>query len=310
LGSIYQKDPVTGKLTQVKAEEPLKDVIDPKTGLPTNVRASAAEGKQPFNQSVYGAASISDQTKDLAYQFAKNNGGKLPPDMNFRSDSAKAAMADYIAKRAAAEGETSVSMVARGQAQQAAQSVVKSFTSGKDKDTINAINTAVAHIDSLQPLVDALGTGDIKKINSVTNWFKNQVGRPAPTDYASLKEFVGGEVAKSVLPGGGGEKEREALMGPLDAANSPEAIKSALGKLQIALAGKTEAQRNTWDVGTNGTQGNFDKFLLPATKKALGITSDTPAPAANIPIMTPEQARAAPKGTKFQTTDGRVLVRQ
>jgi hypothetical protein len=33
-------------------------------------------------------------------------------------------------------------------------------------------------------------------------------------------------------------------------------------------------------------------------------------PSANLPTMSPEQARSAPKGTRFRTTDGRVMVKQ
>ena len=271
LGSIYQRDTVDNKLTKVKDEEPLKDVIDPNTGQPTNMRASQAEGKQPFNQSIFGAANISDQQKELAYQTYITSGGKLPSGMMPRSDTAKAQLMGYIADRAKAEGRTAESITAQGQATQATQGVVKDFTSGQTSKTLNGLNTAVQHINSLTPLVDALGTGDIKQINRLTNAFKEQTGSTAPTNYAALKEFVGGEVAKAVLPGGGGEKEREALIAPLNAANSPQSIHSALTTIQTALAGKTEALRNQWDVGTRSTQGDFDKFLLPATKKALGI---------------------------------------
>jgi hypothetical protein len=277
LGSIYQQNPISQKITQVKAEEPLKDVIDPATGQPTNMRASQAEGKQPFNQSIFGASNITDQQKDLAYQTYVTTGGKLPAGMMPRSDAAKAQIMDYIAQRAKADGNTAVSIAAQGQATQATQGVLKDFTSGATSKSLNAINTAVSHINSLEPLVDALGSGDIKRVNQFSNAFKQETGSPAPTDYASIKEFVGGEIAKAVLPGGGGEKERAALLDPLSASNSPAAIKSALEKIQIALAGKTEATRNQWDVGTRGTQGSFDKFLMPATKKALGI-ADTAAP--------------------------------
>ena len=35
----------------------------------------------------------------------------------------------------------------------------------------------------------------------------------------------------------------------------------------------------------------------------------TPSPDANIPTLTSDQARAAAPGTKFKTTDGRILIR-
>jgi hypothetical protein len=159
---------------------------------------------------------------------------------------------------------------------------VNDFTKGKSAQALNGINTAVQHMTALDPLIDALGTNDVKVVNRVSNFFKEQTGQAAPTNYAALKEFVGGEVAKAVLPGGGGEKEREALTAPLNAANSPDQLKQAVQTIKTALAGKTEALRNQWDVGTMGAQGNFDKFLLPETKKALGIadtSATTTAPA-------------------------------
>lgn len=283
LGSLYQRDPISGKVTQVKGEEPLKDVIDPNTGQPTNVRASQAEGKQPFNQSIFGASNLGDQAKEFAYQSFVST-GKIPANFG-RNPAMQASLMDYISKRAAQDGNSAASIAAKGQAFTAQQGVVKDFTSGQSGKAVTAINTAVQHINSLTPLVDALGTGDIKQINRFTNAFKEQTGSPAPTNYAALKEFVGGEVAKAVLPGGGGEKEREALLAPLNAANSPEAIHQALQTIQTALAGKTEALRNQWDVGTNGTQGSFDKFLMPATKKALGIADTPKATAHPAPIQ-------------------------
>jgi len=308
LGSLYQRDPISGKITQVRGEEPLKDVIDPKTGLPTNVRASQAEGKQPFNQSIFGASNLSDQSKEFAYQSFVAT-GKIPANFG-RNPAMQASLMDYISKRAAQEGNSAASIAAKGQAFAAQQGVIKDFTSGPTSKSLNAINTAVSHIDSLNPLVDELGTGDIKRINKISNAFKQETGSQAPTDYASLKEFVGGEVAKAVLPGGGGETERAALMDPLNAANSPQAIHSALQKIQVALAGKTEATRNQWDVGTNGTQGSFDKFLMPATKKALGI-ADTPASGNGSPVKvsSPEEAMKLSPGTIFITPDGRTKVR-
>jgi hypothetical protein len=279
LGSVYQRDPMSQKITQVKGEEPLKDVIGA-NGLPTNLRASEAEGRQPFNQSIFGASNLSDQAKEFAYQSFVAT-GKMPANYG-RNPAMQASLMDYISKRAAAEGNSAASIAAKGQAFTASQGVVNDFTKGKSAQALNGINTAVQHMTALDPLIDALGTNDVKVVNRVSNFFKEQTGQAAPTNYAALKEFVGGEVAKAVLPGGGGEKEREALTAPLNAANSPDQLKQAVQTIKTALAGKTEALRNQWDVGTMGAQGNFDKFLLPETKKALGIadtSATTTAPA-------------------------------
>lgn len=271
LGQVTTKDPITNKIEEPIKEESLHPVIGP-NGQPVLLPASQAAGKQPFNQSIFGASNMTDDTKEMAYQFAKVNGGKLPPWMNSRGDAAKSAMANYIATRAKAEGDTATSMVAQGQATQAAGAVLTDFTKGKTSQVLNGLNTSIAHMDALEPLATALGNGNMTLINKAQNFFKEQTGNPAPTNFTALKTFVSGEVAKAVLPGGGGEKEREELAAPLNKANSPAQLAGAIATIKTALAGKTEALRNQWDLGTNGTQGDFNKFLLPQTKKALGIT--------------------------------------
>lgn len=276
LGSIYQRDTVDNKLTKVKDEEPLKDVIGD-NGQPTNMRASQAEGKQPFNQGIYGAANISDQQKQLAYDTYLTTGGKLPSGMMPRSDAAKAQLMGYIADRAKAEGRTAESIAAQGQATQATQGVVKDFTSGQTKTTLNGLNTAISHMDILQQASSALGNGDIQALNKVKNFFGQQFGGTGVNNFNVVRDFAAGEVAKAVLPGGGGEKEREDIASAIKNSSSPQQLSQAIDMWRQLLAGKTDALRNQWDVGTRGTQGSFDKFLLPATKKALGI-SDQAAP--------------------------------
>lgn len=273
LGGGYDTDPITNKTSQYKADEPLVKIIGP-NGQPTMVPASQAVGKTPFNESIFGAGNISQDAKEMAYQFAKVNGGQLPPGMTFRGNAEKATMANYVAARMKADGDTAGAMTAQGQATKAVAPVLKDFTSGKTSQVLNGLNTSIQHMDALTPVVDALGNGNMTLLNKASNFYKQQTGNAAPTNFAALKEFVSGEVAKAVLPGGGGEAERQALAAPINAANSPAQLKGAIETYKTALAGKTEALRNQWNVGTGGTQGEFDRFLLPATKKALGISNN------------------------------------
>jgi hypothetical protein len=224
---------------------------------------------------------LTPDAKELAYQYFKQNNA-LPAGFS-RNPTMVANMLNFISQRAAQEGETETSMLANTQANKASQAVVKDFSSagGKAGASLNAINTSVLHMDSLLPLVDQLGNTESPAFNSVANAFKKQTGSPAPTNYDAIKEFVGGEVAKAVLPGGGGELERRALTNVLDQANSPEQLKGAIKNIQVALAGKTEALRTQWDAATHGNQGDFNKFLGPTTKRVLGV-QDQPA-AAGVP---------------------------
>jgi hypothetical protein len=309
LGSQYQTNPITGERKQIRGEEPLKDVI--MNGQPVALPASQAAGKQPFNATLAVASNISNDAKEQAYQTFRQTGQM--PTGGRGGAAAQAAYANYIASRAKADG-IPLSGAAQAQVYKAQQGVIDDFTKGKTAQSLNGINTSVQHMDLLPPLIDALDNGNLTAVNRVSNWFKQQTGNPAPTNYAAIKEFVGGEVAKAVLPGGGGEAERQALTKPLQDANSPEQLKQAVSTIQKALAGKTESLRNQWDVGTNGTQGDFDKFLLPATKKALGINNasssqDDQTPSPPVRVKSPQEALALKPGTVFITPDGRTKVR-
>jgi hypothetical protein len=312
-GRTAQIDPITGKETVIEPSE-LQQVVGP-NGTPILVPKGQAAGMQPFNATIFGAGDISDQSKELAYQQWKAT-GNLPTGFS-RNPVMNAQMMNFISQRANQEGIPGVQAAAQHQVYQAQQGVVNAFTKGKEAQSLNAINTAVQHMDLLPPLISALNSGNLTVLNKAQNFFKKQTGDPAPTNFAAIKEFVGGEVAKAVLPGGGGESERKALTDPLNAANSPTQLKSAVETIQKALAGKTEALRNQWEVGTNGTQGSFDKFLLPATKNALGITDQPAAPPARpgqqaTPPMTNaqgwtlhrdakgNQAYVSPDGKQFQ----------
>lgn len=260
--------------SQIGARD-VKPVLNP-DGSAVYVPAAQAAGKTPYNNSTASAGSITDQAKEFAYQkFVQT--GEMP--QSGRGGAAMQAMyANYFAQRAAQDGNSGASIAARGQAFKAQAGVLKDYESGPTSKTLNGINTAVQHMDSLDPLIDNLNNTKSPLWNQAANFFQKQTGQTAPTNFAALKEFVAGEVAKAVLPGGGGEGERQALAGPLNAANSPAQLKEAVQTIKTALAGKTEALRNQWDIGTNGTQGSFDKFLLPATKKALGVAGQTAAP--------------------------------
>lgn len=270
-GRMAQVEPGTGKVTPIASEE-LQQVVG--QNGPTLVPRSQAAGMQPFNATLFGAGSMTDQSRELAYQYYLQH--QALPQGFARSPVMQADMMNYISSRAKQDGNTQTSILADKQMNQAAQGVVKDYTSGQTAKTINGLNTAIQHMAALDPVIDAMGNGNVTLFNKAANYFKQQTGNPAPTNFAALKEFVSGEVAKAVLPGGGGEGERKALADPINAANSPAQLKQAVQTYKTALAGKTDALRQTWDVGTRGTQGDFSKFLLPETKKALGIT-DQPA---------------------------------
>lgn len=262
-----QIDPVTGK---VEHEEGLEDV-DLGNGQHALLPQSQAIGKPKFNAMGAAASSITDQAKELAYQRFKATGEM--PAAGKGGAQAQIAYANYFAKRAAEDGDNGAALAARSQQYKASQGVVKDFTSGQTSKTLNGLNTAIGHMDIMDQAATALQNGNVQALNKMSNFFGTQFGGTTANNFNIVKNFAAGEVAKAVLPGGGGEHEREEIADAIKSSNSPQQLHQAIALWKELLSSKTNSLRNQWEVGTNGAQGSFDKFLLPATKKALGIDS-------------------------------------
>ena len=212
---------------------------------------------------------LDDQTKELAYQNYITTGN---PGVSIRNGSSQRDLWDYIANRAHQDGNDSAAIAANGAMYKASQGVLKDFTSGKTSQEIKGLNTSIQHVGVLNGTIDALHNNQVVWSNQLKNAFQTYfTGNPAPTDFNTVRDFVAGEIAKAALPGGGGEAERQEIAKAAKAASDPGVLKSVVGKWEELLAGKTEAQRREWEVGTGGRYGTFDKFLMPDTKKALGI---------------------------------------
>lgn len=194
LGSIYQRDPLTNKLTQVKGEEPLKDVIDPKTGLPTNVRASQAEGKQPFNQSVFAANNVDDQALQFAADTYRTT-GKFPSAFG-RSPALQAKVLSKVAQDAAANGDTAGAIAARAGALKANGQALDQVTK-LESATTSYYNTLDKNLNNLQELAGKVDSSGVPLVNKVYRaWQQGISGDPEVAKYVTYLNAVEGEFAK------------------------------------------------------------------------------------------------------------------
>lgn len=195
LGSIYQKDPITGKLTQVKGEEPLKDVIDPKTGMPINVRSSAAEGKQPFNPSIFGAAGMSDQAIQMAADYARGHGGAMPPGFG-RAPAILAKVYDKMAADSAASGDTMGAITARGAALKANSSALGQIQK-LETATNQYANTLDKNLDNLEAAYKKAGNLGSPLLTKVQRaWQQGITGDADTASMVTWLNAVQGEYAK------------------------------------------------------------------------------------------------------------------
>jgi hypothetical protein len=236
------------------------------------VAQNAAKAKLAA-QSYAATGMITPEIIDLGY-----NDLKSLPSAIVRNPTAMSQVLQGIHERAVANGDSARDFWATQQLNKESAKVLDDYSKGKTHAGLDGLNTAVQHINVLKPLVGQLANGNVSIFNTIGNtWDQKVMGKPAPTDFNGVRDFVVGEISKAVLPGGGGEREREALAASASSANSGPALNSIIEKWQELLAGKTQFTKFNWDNATKGRYGAFeDRFLLPATRTALGIAAPAP----------------------------------
>jgi hypothetical protein len=105
--------------------------------------------------------------------------------------------------------------------------------------TLIANNTAIAHLGLLSDAIDALGNGNTKVFNSLRQKYNEQTGSTVGATFDTVKQAVSGELAK--VTGSLSQGEQEAIKGPLDKSNSPQALKAAVRSAVQIMDGKIGA---------------------------------------------------------------------
>lgn len=149
---------------------------------------------------------------------------------------------------------------------QAQKGVVKSFTSGKAADNLNAFNTAQDHLRILGQTAAALQNGDFQALNSVSQRWKEMTGDDAPTNFDMVRDAVSGELLKTfghVTEGGVGR-----VNGSIHRAEGPKQLAGAIKEALDLMESKKGALNNQFNEGVKGKpafKGQHDK------KDSLGI---------------------------------------
>jgi hypothetical protein len=167
---------------------------------------------------------------------------------------------------------------------------VKAFSTGKQGQQINAFNTAIDHLGTMDKLSDALQNGDIKAFNALGNVVARQTGQPAPTNFDAAKQIVTAEIIKAVVASGGGVTERQEAERNFAAANSPEALKGVMNTYKQLLGGQLKSLNLQYE-NTTGRK-DFDKKLTPGAKSTLDSLRGPEAPAANAAKLAPADQQA------------------
>jgi hypothetical protein len=144
---------------------------------------------------------------------------------------------------------------------------IKDFSTGIQGRQVNAFNTAIDHLGTMDKLSDALANGDLKAINAVGNVIARQTGQPAPTNFDAAKQIVTAEVIKAVVASGGGVTERQEAERNFAAASSPEQLKGVINTYKQLLGGQLKSLGLQYE-NTTGRK-DFDNKLTGDAKAEL-----------------------------------------
>jgi hypothetical protein len=118
----------------------------------------------------------------------------------------------------------------------------KAFSSGKQGQNIQALNTATVHLDQLKDAAAALGNGAFVPGNQAYNAVAQTFGAAAPTSFEALKNVAAGELANA-YKGSATDEEIKNISKTITGAQSPNQLAGTLSTQLHALAAKL----NTYD---------------------------------------------------------------
>ena len=141
---------------------------------------------------------------------------------------------------------------------------------------ITSFNVAIAHLEVLDGLITALGNGDVHEANVWRQRYQAQTGHSAPTNFEAAKSIVGDELVKAIVGGAGALGDREEAKKQLDLANSPQQLRKAIETYKKLMVGQIEGAKNDFVTQGVGLEEEFNRRLMPETKKALGLLEIPP----------------------------------
>jgi len=263
-----------------------------KTATPGELMVDARARERLAAESATGV--LSPQSLELAANMYTQTGQLPALGIGKGAANVKAQIMNRAAELATPEGTTAANAATNiiGAKQDVASQTqaVKAFSTGKQGQQVNAFNTAIDHLGTMDKLSDALQNGDIKAFNALGNVVARQTGQPAPTNFDAAKQIVTAEIIKAVVASGGGVTERQEAERNFAAANSPEALKGVMNTYKQLLGGQLKSLNLQYE-NTTGRK-DFDKKLTPGAKSTLDSLRGPETPAANATKLTPADQQA------------------
>jgi hypothetical protein len=148
-----------------------------------------------------------------------------------------------------------------------ANAVRQDFAKGRTSQRIDALNTAIQHLDVFDDLGKALQNKDTNAINRVMNYVSSELGHPEVTDFNTAAGIVADEVVKSVV-GSGAVYDRASMQQALSSNRAPEQLAHQKEVIEKLMAGQVGSLGKRWS-SVDLPKDEFYGKLLPETTAAL-----------------------------------------
>lgn len=184
----------------------------------------------------------------------------------------------------------------------------KSYTSGKDFQETQALNTVSGHMGKLMDSADALGNSDWKPINKVKNWYADTfTGSPELTRFRNDLVTTQNELAKAYHGGHVSDSAFAAFNKSINEAQTPAELKASIGELAGLLQSKIEAKESGYRASMGGAVppsefhalndeaahsfqkiGDWSRGIKPVAATAASPASAAPSAPTGLPAFTPK----------------------
>jgi len=171
----------------------------------------------------------------------------------------------------------------------ASQRAYNNFVGGPEARTVRSLNVATDHLDTLRQAAAALKNGQSPLVNSLVNKYREMTGSPLTTNFDSIKQAVSSEIAKTIVGGQTALQDRDEMSNRARNADSPDQLFGIFDQFTKLMGGQMKGLQQQYESGTY--RKDFEKFLLPSTKKAIDAVSKEVRPSYETP-KAPEAAVA------------------
>lgn len=153
----------------------------------------------------------------------------------------------------------------------ASQRAYNNFSGGPEARTVRSLNVATDHLDTLRQAAVELKNGNIPAVNNLVNHYREMTGSPLTTNFDSIKQAVSSEIAKTIVGGQTALQDRDEMSNRARNADSPDQLYGIFDQFTKLMGGQMKGLRQQYESTTY--RKDFDKYLLPSTKKAIDAVS-------------------------------------